>query len=381
MLRFRLLLFVLFLGSPRFVAGQSYLPSDTLATTETRWLYSSMQRLKGTGVMFGHHDDTAYGVKWKLKDSSDIKNVTGSYPAVYGWDLSGIELDSPFDINRINFTDQARLVREVYERGGVNTFCWHMNNPVNKKTAWDTSGTTLKQMLPGGSYHNVYVSYLEKAAKYLSTLKGRNGEPIPILFRPFHELTGDWFWWGTQSSTPDEFAALWRFTINYLRNTKNLHNLLVVYSTANYYSEVEMMERYPEDDMVDFLGFDLYCFDSVKVYKDGMKRQLDLLQQVATDHHKMACIGETGYQGIPNANWWTQTLAPVLAQYNQLSYVLIWRNHGLEHFYAPYPGQISADDFKSFYHNSNVIFQDKLTPAGIYGPKHMLRYNRNTVLE
>jgi mannan endo-1,4-beta-mannosidase len=55
--------------------------------------------------------------------------------------------------------------------------------------------------------------------------------------------------------------------------------------------------------------------------------------------------------------------------------VLIWRNNGPEHYYVPYPGQASADNFKQFYEKANVIFQDKLTPLGVYGPKHLQRYH------
>ncbi|WP_345953057.1 glycosyl hydrolase [Mucilaginibacter sp. PAMB04168] len=360
----------------QIAVAQQQSPADTLATTETRWLLSSMRKLTGAGVLFGHHDATAYGVNWRLKDSSDIKNVTGSYPAVYGWDLSGIEVDSTYDINAIPFATQSRLVREAYERGGVNTFCWHMHNPVNGKSAWDTVGTTVDQLLPGGSFHQTYLTYLDKAAKYISTLNGRDGEPIPILFRPFHELTGEWFWWGIYTATPDEFKELWRFTVNYLRNTKKLHNLLMVYSAADFYEELELLERYPGDDYVDFMGFDRYCFDSTALYQRNMNRQLKLLQQVADEHHKLTCIAETGYQGLPVANWWTETLGPILSQNNKISYLLIWRNNGPEHYYAPYPGQVSAPDFKQFYQSNYIMFQDKLTPLEIYGPKHAQRYNR-----
>jgi hypothetical protein len=371
------LLFVVMLNTINTTTAQNYTPADTLATTETRWLFSSMQRLTGAGVLFGHHDATAYGVNWRFKDSSDVKNVTGSYPAVYGWDLSGIELDSTYDINGIPFATQSRLVTEAYERGGINTFCWHMNNPVNGKTSWDNSGLTIKELLPGGTHHQVYLTYLDKAAKYLSTLKGRDGEPIPILFRPFHELTGDWFWWGFRNSTPEEFKDIWRLTVNYLRGTKKLHNLLMVYSTADFWEEYDLLERYPGDEYVDFLGFDRYELESTGPYKENMLRQLEVLQQAATDHHKLACIAETGFERIPDANWWTESLAPILAQYNKISYVLIWRNNGPEHYYMPYPGQTSADNFKQFYEKANVMFQDKLTPLGVYGPKHLQRYHPN----
>src|SRR5580698_9395171 len=102
-------------------------PSDRLATTETRVLYHSLQRINSTGILFGHHDDTGYGVNWKYdQDGSDVKAVTGTYPAIYGWDLAKIEHDSVRDINGLPFSVQTRRVKEAYERGGINTFSWHM---------------------------------------------------------------------------------------------------------------------------------------------------------------------------------------------------------------------------------------------------------------
>ncbi|NCD70942.1 glycoside hydrolase family 26 protein [Mucilaginibacter agri] len=341
-------------------------PSDHKATKETRNLYNNMQQLVSSGVMFGHHDDTAYGVNWRLQpDSSDVKAVTGSYPAVYGWDLAKLEHDSTTDINGIPFEAQRKLVIEAYQRGGINTFCWHMDNPVNDKTAWDTTSNSVKQLLPGGEFHDKYEDYLKKMAAYIKTLKGEDGKDIPILFRPFHELTGGWFWWGNKTTDPQDFVALWQFTIDFLRKKQKLHNLLVVYSTADFISTREFMDRYPGDDYVDFVGFDIYCNGNAW-YVQQLDEQLSMLQQVAAEHHKVACIPETGYEGIPDANWWTNILLPQLAKY-KLSYVMAWRNATNKHFFAPYPGQKSAADFVKFYSSPNVIFQNNLTPLNIYG--------------
>jgi mannan endo-1,4-beta-mannosidase len=147
------------------VMAQLYNPCDKQATYETKQLFYSMQRLVDAGVIFGHHDATAYGVGWRYEPNrSDVKSVTGSYPAMYGWDLAKIEHDSVRDINGIPFKLQKKLVREAYDRGGINTFCWHMDNPTNGKTAWDTSMRTVKELLPGGAYHDVYVKWLDRRA-------------------------------------------------------------------------------------------------------------------------------------------------------------------------------------------------------------------------
>ncbi len=349
--------------------AQLFKPSDRQATAETRELYNSMQRLVGAGILFGHHDDTVYGVDWKFKnDSSDVKSVTGSYPAVYGWDLAKIEHDSANDINDVPFELQRTRVKEAYLRGGINTFCWHMDNPANGKTAWDTTQRTIANIIPGGANHDLYVQYLDHAAKYLASLKGNDGEQIPILLRPFHELTGSWFWWCKNTSTPGEFKTLWKFTIDYLHNKKNLHNLLIVYSVADFNSESEFMERYPGDGYADIIGFDNYCKDNSASNVKNLDNRLALLDLLAAKHHKLACLAETGYLNIPTANWWTQTLLPVLSKY-KTSYVMAWRNADIQQYYAPYPGQVSADDFKIFANSSHTIFQNRLTPLEIYGRK------------
>lgn len=361
------IIILVFLSISSFTKAQIYNPCDKQATKETKWLFSSMQRLIGAGVMFGHHDDLAYGVEWKFDpDRSDVKSVTGAYPSVYGWDLAKIEHDSTRDINGIPFSIQKKLVEQIYARGGINTFCWHMDNPADGKTAWDTTQQTVKQLIPGGAYHDAYVKNLDKAAKYLEGLKGPEGEAIPILYRPFHELTGNWFWWCANTSTPEDFKILWRFTIDYLRNTKKLHNLLIVFSVADFNSEADFMERYPGDSYVDFIGFDNYCTQGIPLFQKNLDKRLALLDVIAAKHHKVSCLAETGYEGIPSSDWWTKVLLPVLSKY-KTSYVELWRNANTHHFYAPYPGQQSADDFKQFFNDPQTMFQNRLTPLAVYG--------------
>lgn len=347
--------------------AQLFEPSDRKATTQTRQLFYSMQRLVNGGVIFGHHDDLAYGVGWRDEAGrSDVKSVTGSYPALYGWDLARIEHDSIHDINGIAFKQQQQFVKTVYERGGINTFCWHMDNPVNGKTAWDTAMQTVKELIPGGGFHDVYKAYLDRSADYLADMKGSDGEPIPILFRPFHELTGNWFWWCKNTCTPADFKTLWQFTINYLRDKRKLHNLLIVYSAADFESEEEFLERYPGDDYVDFVGFDNYCTTNVAYYQTKLDNRLGMVDAVAQKHHKLSCLPETGYEAIPMDNWWTNVLLPILKKH-QVSYVMAWRNGNEHHYYAPYPGQQSADDFVRFFNSPTVIFQNRITPLGVYG--------------
>lgn len=340
--------------------------SDQQATLETRLLFRNMQKLVDSGVLFGHHDDLAYGVGWRGdKGRSDVKTVTGSYPAIYGWDLSGLELGHEYDINNIPFSQQREYIKQVYARGGINTFCWHLNNPVDGKTAWDTTIHTVAQIIPGAACHLAYQKYLDAIAAYLVTLKGDKGEAIPILFRPFHELTGNWFWWGKNTCTPAEFKNLWHYTIDYLRTKKRLHNLLIVYSTSDFKTREEFLERYPGNDYADILGFDTYCRADREKFKTDLAASLDSLNLIARSHHKLGAIAEIGYEGIPVGNWFTNDLLPSISG-KAVSYLMFWRNANTHHFYVPYAGQVSAEDFRIFYKNHQLIFQDRLTPEHVY---------------
>src|ERR1700712_6033321 len=79
-------------------------PCDKDATKETVRLYHNLKKLREKGFMFGHQDDLAYGVNWKyVNGNSDIKEVTGDYPSVYGWELGHLELDSSKNLDAVPF--------------------------------------------------------------------------------------------------------------------------------------------------------------------------------------------------------------------------------------------------------------------------------------
>ena len=349
--------------------------SDKNATPETENLYQNLILLQEKGFLFGHQDDLAYGVKWRYEEGrSDIKDVTGDYPALYGWDLGGIEHQKSNNIDGVPFKKMKNWIKEIYDRGGVSTISWHMDNPLTMKNSWDTTPGSLRSILPNGEKHQLYLSWLDEAAQFLGNLKGSDGKKIPILYRPFHELTGNWFWWCKNNATPEEFKEIWRFTIHYLRETKKLNNLIIVYNTADFKSKDEFLEYYPGDDMVDMISFDKYQYtDPTKdnSFVTDVQKQLQIMNEVSVEHNKPMAIAETGYEQVPYANWWTKTLTEAIGNY-KISYVLLWRNHGwLEnekkmHYYAPYKGQVSENDFIDYYNLSNTFFQKDATKLNLY---------------
>lgn len=354
------------------------LPADKNATKETINLYNNLKKLSERGFMIGHQDDLAYGVEWRYKENrSDIKDVTGDYPAIYGWDLGGIEKDgNENNLDGIPFKKMKEFIKQGYSRGGVITISWHAASPIGaEKGAWDTTHGTVASILPTGTNNKLYKEWLDKIANFFSSLKGNDGEAIPVLFRPFHELTGNWFWWGKNACSEDDYKTLWRYTVYYLQQVKKVHSLLWIYSTSdNFKTKEEFLQRYPGDDVVDMLGFDAYQYDDPKKndwFQKNVNTLLTVIGSIAKEKNKLSALSETGYEAIPYNEWWTETLLKAIGE-NKISYVLLWRNHGLAswnntmHYYAPYKGQISATDFVKFYNLDKTLFEKEVGKENMY---------------
>lgn len=337
---------------------------DKKATKQTKALYANLKKIKEKGILFGHQDALAYGVNWKEeKNRSDVKEVSGSYPAVYGWELAWLG-NSPHNLDTVNFKKMKRWIREGYKRGGVITIGWHTDNPKTGGSAWDKTGA-IKDILPNGIKHEFYKKRLDVVAGFMRSLKSSRflGHSIPVIFRPFHEHTGSWFWWGRPNNSPEEYIALWRFTVEYLRDVKSVHNLLYAYAPDIVDSKEHYLECYPGDEYVDILGLDDYHdvkhLDSIP----KLTQRLKMVVEIADEKDKVAALTETGLEQIPQDDWWTKMLLYHIkmdATASRIAYMMVWRNGRKDHYYAPYKGQRSADDFKKFRADSLTLFEDDL---------------------
>ena len=291
---------------------------DPLASKETKNLFFNLMKLKNKGIMFGHQDDLAYGVGWKyVPGKSDVKEVTGDYPAVYGFELGRLELDHKVNIDSVPFDSMRNYIRTIYKRGGVITLSWHLNNPLTGKTAWDSAPGTVASILPGGEKNDLYKSWLDKVADFITNLKDENSVPIPVILRLYHELNGNWFWWGGNHCTPEEFKQLWQFTVSYLRDTKNVHQCLYAYNTDRFNSKENYLLKYPGDKWVDVIGFDIYQREgdvkgNAQFVKD-MDHMLTMLEDIAAEKTKIPALTEFGYAQVPDSTWWTNVFYKALA--------------------------------------------------------------------
>jgi mannan endo-1,4-beta-mannosidase len=320
-------------------------------------LEALLKEIAPKATMFGHQDDMAYGMGWNgLYNESDVKRVTGSFPAVFGCDLGRI--GNKTNIDDVPFDSIRSYIIRAHEMGGVNTISWHAYLPTDATNPWNITEKVVEHLLPGGKNHKALTNQLDLVASFLLSLVDKDGNPIPYIFRPWHEMDGNWFWWGKGHCTPEEYKELYRFTIDYLRITKGIKNMLVGYSPDCKFNTVdEYYIYYPGDEYVDLLGMDNYWdLGSEERNLDKAIMKLEIVVNEAKKKNKIAALTETGMDLIPEADWFT-TLDKVVSANEttkQISYVLVWRNFDKTQFFAPYPGHPSVPAFLEWVNKPDI---------------------------
>lgn len=311
---------------------------------------------------FGHHDDTAYGHDWEyVPGNSDVRLVTGEYPGLMNWDLGLIEVDSSRNLDGVPFSFMAGEIAAQNARGGINAISWHPLNPYTGGNSWDVSESPLHYLASDTIVSAKMDSWIGKTADFIAGLKDADGNRIPVVFRPWHENSGSWFWWGAGNSTPEEYIALWKRTRR-IFDEKGVDNVVWAYSPDKDLTREQYFSTYPGDDYVDILGTDIYHFDGedgVEQFTGRIRNQLTYVSEEAAKRGKIAAFTETGLEGLAIPDWYTRVLLPAVKDI-PLAYICVWRNAKADvkpgHFYAPYPGHPSEQDFKTFHNNANIIF-------------------------
>ena len=315
-------------------------------------------------ALYGHQDDLMYGHSWNanLEENpaltrSDVKDVCGQYPAILGLDLGGIELGETHNLDGNDFDLMRRAAIAHHERGGIVTLSWHLRNPLTGGDAWDVSSDqVVASVLPGGAKHEEFLRWLDRAADWILSLKGADGEQIPVIWRPWHEHIGSWFWWGRDLCTAEQYNALWRMTWEHFTQTRGIRGLLWAVS-ANFSEPPfeQWLERYPGDAYVDILGLDCYAWGERDSFIRQMRECLASLERTCDEHGKILAVTETGLEGLKDPQWWTGALSPALKDF-PVSYVLTWRNASDKpgHYYAPFPAEPSAADFAAWIRQDQI---------------------------
>lgn len=344
-------------------AEKSSCSQSKKCNTPAEQLKIRLQKLLKKGIMLGHQDDTMYGTTWKWDEGkSDVLLISGDYPAVMGFDLGKLELDSKENLDGVPFDRMRREILAQHQRGGIVTLSWHPWNPVTGENAWDPKGDAVAAILDGGAQQQKMEAWLKKVADFILSLKTSDGQLVPVIFRPWHEMNGGWFWWGAKSCTSAQYNQL--YTKTYHTLTKAGCNNIVWSWSPNLGSEKTVesfLERFPGEQYVDMVGVDVYEFDNDDAaYQKNLTQTMDVMMEAAKKLGKMAALTETGCRGISKKQtWFTQTLWPVLQKY-PVSYVLFWRNDWvdpLKEAYLPGVGDGAiVEDFNAFKKQKKVLF-------------------------
>ena len=169
-----------------------------------------------------------------------LMKVTGKLPAMRGLDFMNDD-----------FEGVAERAIAWDEKGGLVTICWHTGVEISGYEESKKEKPNFEKLFtPGTEEYNTLMESWDKAAKTLQTLRDAN---VPVLWRPFHEFDGKWFWWGKGGG--DNFVKLWRMMHDKFTNEYGLDNLIWVLG----YSEKMRSGWYPGDDYVDIVGSDNYA--------------------------------------------------------------------------------------------------------------------------
>jgi len=317
-----------------------------------------LQRLKDLstrGIMFGHQDDPFYGLGWQWdRDRSDVLAVCGDYPAVMGFELGGIEMGDAKSLDSVPFTRIREELLAHVRRGGIATISWHPRNPLTGGTAWDNKdANTVRSILPDGSQHQKFQQWMQRLSNFLCSLKDEHGQPVPVIFRPWHENSGGWFWWGKGLCTVEEYKALWNCLQDKLL-ADGMTNIVWSWS-PNFGMKDDDMDSYPGDDRVDIIGLDAYQQSSdEQAFISTLGKDLTMLCEFAKKSGRLVALTECGYQNIPDPTWWTRVLKPQLEKF-PLCYFLVWRNFNEKHYFAPAPSTKDAPDFRKMVGDKRIL--------------------------
>ena len=349
--------------------------SSQFRDKETESLYTNLKKLSGNHIMFGMSNPTTLTYMKVVNpdiNRSDCKDITGSHPAFFESDLMWYANPQYKNID-------LSAMKGAYDRGSVCGYCWHLRG-IESNSFYAKEGD--RKLL-----HNIVSNPDRKCNPSLDWYLTQIDEvaiPIfrelgfPLVFRPFHEMNGSWFWWGKRWCTTDEYKAIYRLTVDYLRNA-GIKNLLFAWSP----DAISGMEFYPGDDYVDILGMDIYepGIDPQKSTAKMLKG-LGVLTDYAEAHHKIAAMTECGCRKDKNVwrypdlypNFWTQyVLEPILNDPKAKRIVWIsswnnadWKKDGSGQFYIPYKGletqggKEAIVDFQKFFNHPVTLFENDL---------------------
>ncbi len=232
-------------------------PVNPDASPEARQLLKYLYSIQGRHTLSGQHNYP--GTISRYTDEAFA--LTGEFPVVWGQDFGFTATGQDGIDNRDDIIKEAI---ERHEQGFIITLMWHAVRPVDDEpSGWkesvqnDLTDEEWKELVtPGTDLYNRWIGQLDVVAGYLKILRDEN---IPVLWRPYHEMNGKWFWWGDKKGE-EGFQALWWNMYDHFVNHHKLNNLIWVWN-ANALVNPNIGDYYhyfPGLDVVDVLATDFY---------------------------------------------------------------------------------------------------------------------------
>ncbi len=253
-----------------------YQLSNPNATDEAKIVYDYINSVYKSGILSGQQEST-----WKSDGAEHEMNFimdnTGKLPAIRGLDYMHMDFDG---------CNQRAI--EWWEKGGIVTICWHCGTDFtgewthSQKTEiadWDaalTEGTPEYEQLIAG---------MDMGAEALLKLQEAG---VPVLWRPFHELDGGWFWWSKGGA--ENFKKLWILMYDRYTNHWGLNNLIWVLGYSHKMGRTGA-EWYPGDEYCDIVGGDSY--------NKGPNQVLYRCVELVVEDRKPICFHECGVIPTP----------------------------------------------------------------------------------
>ncbi|SDL13974.1 glycosyl hydrolase [Paenibacillus jilunlii] len=254
-------------------------PVNPDASVEAAALLDRLYAATGNSIYTGQHNYYEEPAKWYDKAAE----LTGYYPALWGSDFAYYIGEDMGEL-RQSMIDEAILQGQA---GTMVTLTYHQTRPMDPATSgWEsvTGDVTEAQMTdivtPGTELYNQWAAQVDEVAGYLEQLQDKG---IPVLWRPYHEMNAEFFWWGAR---PELFKQLWHNMYDRLTNLHGLNNLLWVWNpNAESSWAYDSAPYYPGHDVVDVLAMDIYNND----YRDTYYNKL-----VQLSGGRPIAIGENG---------------------------------------------------------------------------------------
>lgn len=358
-------------------------PLTSAATTATKTLYRSLLSLTGAReVMLGCHD-RHHGGNSPRKDGREaaFTQMTGKPPAYIQWEY--VSPNNPAftgpdayggTMTAAGAVGQANLIADIkaaWRRGIWPMVHWHCGNPTldasggmaasmaNVAAYENRSGSPVAAIKTGGAKEAHLLAELDAFAAFANALVADDGTLIPFVWRPFHEMNGNWFWWNGIDRQAD-MVLVWRKMVDYLKTTKGLTNVLYCWNLSmSLATSIKSNATdaysgwYPGDTYADIVSADLYfssAFTGATSWAlTGAFPRADYaaLLAIATTSRKPMLMAELGANGAANAahatvpGLWTQWGDDIATHFRGFATVSPWRPLA-----GPAPGDAAADSLR-----------------------------------